>query len=61
MEPKQKGEVFAPCNLIAEKQLEKDGFSALVFNSIVRKARRGEVEAVRWFVDNGYMTVRRGD
>ena len=61
MEPKQKGEVFSPCNLIAEKQLQKEDFSAAVFNSIVQKARKGEVEAVRWLVEQGCMTVRKGN
>ena len=48
MEPKRKRNVFAPCNLIAEKQLRKEDFSASVFNNIVKKAREGDVEAVRW-------------
>ena len=48
MEPKRKRGVFAPRNPIAGKQLQKEDFSASVFNNIVKKSREGDVGAVRW-------------
>ena len=33
----------------------------LIVGQPQRKARKGEVEAVRWLVEQGYMTVRKGN
>ena len=47
--------VGQPQRIKEEKKMEA------VFNSIVQKARKGEVEAVRWLVEQGCMTVRKGN
>ena len=53
--------VFDPNDLIAKTQNKKEWFSKTVFGRIVEKAKKGDVEAVRWLVEQGYMTVRKGN
>ena len=53
--------VFDPNDLIADNQVQKESFSTTVFVKIVKRALDGKIDAVRWLVEQGYMTVRKGN
>ena len=52
-------EVFKTCDLIERARAEKSIFSAEVFGAIVNRARKGEIEAVRWLTEYGFISLRR--
>ena len=43
--------VFDPNDQIEKNQARKELFSKAVFGNIVEKAKKGDVEAVRWLVE----------
>ena len=51
--------VFKTCDLIERAWAEKRIFSAEVFDAIVDRARKGEIEAVRWLTEYGFISLRR--
>ena len=51
------GAVFGMSDLIEDHC--KESASAEIFEAIVKRARSGEVEAVRWLTEYGYMQVER--
>ena len=56
-----KKRVFEVGDLIQRLQGKKEWFSKAVFDGIAKKATEGDVAAVDWLVDYGYMTVRRNE
>ena len=56
-----KRKVFVVGDLIEKSQSRKELFSKAVFGSIVEKAKKGDVEAVRWLVEYGFMAARRNE
>ena len=52
-------EVFKTCDLIERARAEKSIFSAEVIGSIVNRARKGEIEAVHWLTEYGFISLRR--
>ena len=50
-------EVFKISDLITEHHKER--YSKQIFDAIVRRARDGEDEAVRWLTEYGFISLRR--
>ena len=56
-----KREVFEVGDLMVmnEKPNEKGRISTEIFEGITNKARAGDIAAVNWLVDHGFMSVNR--
>ena len=49
--------VFVVSDLIQRLQSNKEWFSKTVFDGIAKKATEGDVAAVNWLVEHGFMSV----
>ena len=56
-----KRKVFEVGDLITVGPKEKERFSAIFFKAIVAKARDGDIAAVNWLVEHGFMSVNRNE
>ena len=56
----ESGAVFGISDLIEDRE-EKESVSKQIFEAIVKRAGTGEVEAVRWLTEYGFLQVKRHD